>query len=234
MSETALEVIVLTAADAAAAERGGADRLEVVSAIEVGGLTPTVEEFARIRAATRLPLRVMLRTNGGYTITSEELATVCDEARALRRAGAEAFVCGFLTHEGTIDRAAMATILEAIAPCPWTFHRAFDHNSNLREAWDTVAALGADLILTSGAPADLPVGLDALGARASWQTPTLNWLAGGGLTIEQIPPLRKAGIAQFHVGRAVRLGMQWDQAIDEGAVRRVGEWASGRSGPVGW
>ncbi len=221
MGETALEVIVLTAEDAAAAERGGADRLEVVRAIEVGGLTPTVTEFARIRAATDLPLRVMLRTNGGYTITPDEVATVCDEARALRRAGAEAFVCGFLTPGGVIDRGAMGAVLDAIDPCPWTFHRAFDHAVDLQAAWANVAALGADLILTSGAPADLPAGLAALGARASWQTPTLRWLAGGGLTIDQIPPLRAAGIAQFHVGRAVRAGMRWDRAIDEGALRRV-------------
>ena len=225
-----LEVIVLTASDAAAAERGGAERLEVVSAIEVGGLTPSVEEFARIRAATSLPLRVMLRTNGGYTIDPVELAALRDAARALQRAGAEAFVCGFLTPAGAIDRAALDVLLLEIAPCPWTFHRAFDHAADQRAAWDTVAALGADLVLTSGAPADLPAGLDALAARAAWQTSSLRWLAGGGLTLEQIPRLRAAGITQFHAGRAVRSAGRWDRPIDEAAVRRVGEWASGRVG----
>ena len=226
MGGAVLEVIVLTAEDAAAAEHGGADRLEVVSAIEVGGLTPTLEEFARIRVATRLPLRVMLRTNGGYAITGEELAGLCEAAWALRRAGAEAFVCGFLAPDRTIDRAAMEAVLVTIAPYPWTFHRAFDHAADLRAAWETVATLGADLILTSGAPADLPAGLADLGARADWQTPTLRWLAGGGLTLDQIPPLRAAGIAQFHAGRAVRADARWDRPIDAGAVRAMREVVS--------
>ena len=218
-AEPILEVIVLSAADAAAAERGGADRLEVVRAIEVGGLTPSVEAFARIRAATRLPLRVMLRPNGGYGSAAAELAALCDEATALRQAGAGEFVCGFLTPEGAIDRAAVSAVAEVVAPCPWTFHRAFDHAVDAREAWGIVEALGADLILTSGAPADLPAGLAALCARAGWQTPALRWLAGGGLTVEQIPALRAAGIAQFHLGRAVRVGGRWDRPIDAGVVR---------------
>lgn len=216
---TILEVIAMSAADASAAERGGADRLEVVSAIEVGGLTPSLDVFTAIRAATRLPLRVMLRPNGGYGIDAAELSALCDDAAALRRAGAESFVCGFLTAAGTIDRAAMAAVLAAIGPCQWTFHRAFDHATDTGEAWAIVAALGADLILSSGTTADLPAGLPALCARAGWQTATLRWLAGGGLTLEQIPTLRAAGITQFHAGRAVRGNTSWDKPIDEGAVR---------------
>ncbi len=214
-----LEVIVMSAADAVAAERGGADRLEVVSAIEVGGLTPSLDVFKAIRAATRLPLRVMLRPNGGYGIDAAELTALCAEAAALRQAGAASFVCGFLTESGAIDHAAMVAVLAAIGPCPWTFHRAFDHAADTAEAWATVAELGADLILSSGTAADLPAGLPALCARARWQTDALRWLAGGGLTIEQIPSFRAAGITQFHAGRAVRAGISWDKPIDEDAVR---------------
>ena len=214
-----LEVIVMSAADAVAAERGGADRLEVVSAIEVGGLTPALDVFKAIRVATRLPLRVMLRPNGGYRIDAAELMALCAEATALRQAGAESFVCGFLTESGAIDRAAMNAVLAAIGTCRWTFHRAFDHAIDMQEAWATVVELGADLILSSGTAADLPAGLPALCARAGWQTDALRWLAGGGLTLEQVPVFRAAGITQFHAGRAVRVGMSWDAPIDERAVR---------------
>jgi len=218
---TILEVIAMSAADAASAERGGADRLEVVSAIAVGGLTPTLETFEEIRAATRLPLRVMLRPNGGFNCDTAELVALCDAAAALRRAGADAFVCGFLDESGAIDRAAMDAVVAAIGPCPWTFHRAFDHAVDPQEAWTTAAELGADLILSSGVPADLPVGLATLCARVGWQSETLRWLAGGGLMLDQLSPLREAGITQFHAGRAVRAGLSWDTPIDEGAVRAM-------------
>ena len=225
--KTVLEVIALSVADAIAAERGGVDRLELVSAIEVGGLTPALDVFTAIRAATRLPLRVMLRTNGGYGIAADELAALCADAAALRRAGAESFVCGFLTAAGTIDRDAMAAMLAAIGPCSWTFHRAFDHAIDTEAAWATVIELGADLILSSGVGADLPAGVPALCARAGWQTDRLRWLVGGGLTLDQVPTLRAAGIAQFHAGRAVRVGGSWDAPIDAKAVRVMREAIGG-------
>lgn len=225
--KTVLEVIALSAADAVAAERGGADRLELVSAIDVGGLTPALDLFTAVRAATRLPIRVMLRTNGAYGIAAAELETLCAEGVALREAGAESFVCGFLTAAGAIDRAAMAAVLAAIGPSPWTFHRAFDHATDTDVAWATVSELGADLVLSSGMAVDLPAGVPALCARAGWQTDDLRWLAGGGLTLDQIPTLRAAGITQFHAGRAVRAGASWDAPIDEAAVRVMRE-------TIGW
>jgi copper homeostasis protein len=227
---TMLEIIALDAEDARAATAGGADRLEIVSAIDLGGLTPTLATFERIRAATTLPLRVMLRTNGGYRIAPDELDVLCTAAAALRRAGADQFVLGFLDADGDIDRVAIAALGAVIAPCPWTFHRAFDQITvasatgagqvaDARAAWATVAALpGADLILSSGGPGELGAGVENYRARASWQTPGLRWLAGGGLEAAHIAPLRAAGIAQFHAGRLVRAGESWARPIDAAAV----------------
>jgi copper homeostasis protein len=222
MVETILEVIALDAADAVAATAGGADRLELVSAIDLGGLTPELVTFERIRAATALPLRVMLRTNGGFRIAPDELDALCGAAAALRRAGADQFVLGFVDAAGGIDRAAIAALDTVIAPCPWTFHRAFDRVADARAAWATVAALpGADLILSSGGPGELGAGLAAYRERAPWQTPGLRWLAGGGLEGTHIAPLRAAGIAQFHAGRLVRAGGDWARPVDAAATRAL-------------
>jgi len=221
-TETILEVIALDAADAIAATAGGAERLEIVSAIDLGGLTPTLATFEQIRAATDLPLRVMLRTNGGYRIAPDELDALCGAAAALRHAGADQFVLGFLDADGAIDRAAIAALGAVIAPCPWTFHRAFDQVAVARAAWATVAALpGADLILSSGGPGELAAGVAAYGERASWQTAGLRWLAGGGLETAHIAPLRAAGIAQFHAGRLVRADGSWTRPVDAAATRAL-------------
>jgi copper homeostasis protein len=71
-----IEVIVQTVDDARAAEDGGADRLEVVRAIDVGGLTPDLAVVAAIASATSLPLRVMLRENGGFETNPQEIAVM--------------------------------------------------------------------------------------------------------------------------------------------------------------
>ncbi len=222
--QTALEVIAASVADAVAATAGGADRLEVLRAIEVGGLTPPLETFARIRAATRLPLRVMLRTNGGFGIDAAELDTLCREATALRAAGADQFVLGFLTPDGALDLAAIGAVLATIAPCRWTLHHAFDHATDRRAAWEVASSLpDLDLVLSGGEQGDLAVGLDALCDRAGWATGRVRWLAGGSLTLAHIPRLRAVGIGQFHAGRAARDAGRWDRPIDPGVVRALRE-----------
>ena len=67
MKRPLLEVIVQTLADAREAARGGADRLEVVRALEDGGLTPPLALVQEIAAEVSLPLRVMVRENAGYS-----------------------------------------------------------------------------------------------------------------------------------------------------------------------
>ena len=224
MSATLLEVIALSPEDARAARDGGADRLEVVSAIDVGGLTPSLRQFQRIRAAVDLPLRVMLRTNDGFEISARELERLLEQVRDLRIAGADQFVFGFLDSSGTLDLNAIGAIQGAIAPCPWTLHHAFDHALDARIAWNTASSLShLDCVLSGGVQGDLGQGLSTLCERAAWQTGNLKWLAGGGLILERIGRLRAAGICNFHVGRAARHGHSWSKPVNPAAIARLKE-----------
>src|SRR4051812_43008596 len=127
MSRPILEVIALDADDARAAQAGGADRLELVTDMAADGLTPSLETFARIRAAVDLPLRVMLRAADGFAAGGAgALDALAARAHALRAAGAEEFVLGFLDADGLPDLAAVAALTDAVPGCPWTFHRAVD------------------------------------------------------------------------------------------------------------
>ena len=215
-----LEVIAMGPEDARAAERGGADRLELVREIGVGGLTPDVAVFAQIRAATKLPLRVMLRSNGGFTATEAEVAQLCHEAAALRREGADQFVLGFLDGAKLLDLGAIKALVAAIAPCPWTLHHAFDHAADQRAAWEAALTLPrVDHVLSGGIRGDLSAGSDLLCGRVDWQTPGLRWLAGGGMTLDYVAPLRAAGLERDHVGKTARFGHDWAQPVSEEAVR---------------
>ena len=86
-----LEVIATTVADALTAERGGADRLEIVSAMEHDGLTPNLALTRRIRDAVSIPLRVMLRPQAGFAISPEALDTLIDTAHQFQAAGIDQF-----------------------------------------------------------------------------------------------------------------------------------------------
>ncbi|MFB7476750.1 copper homeostasis protein CutC [Kitasatospora sp. NPDC056184] len=222
MSRPIFEVIALTPQDAQAAESGGADRLELVTDMAADGLTPSVEDFARIRAAVEIPLRVMLRVRDGFA--PGDLDELRVRAAALRAEGADEFVFGFLDAGGGVDLAATEAVAEAVAGCRWTFHRAIDHSADRAAVRAAVGALpGLDTFLTSGAAGGVDAGRDVLLAelaRAGEPGYTQRILIGGGLRAEHLPGLLAAGFDAFHVGGAVRVD-GWRSPVD---AAKVAEW----------
>ena len=121
-----LEVIVQSVADAAEAEAGGADRLEVVREIERDGLTPPLDLVRSIIAATSLPLRVMVRESDGFGITGPRELIALQRAFAdLADLGVHGAVVGF-ARDGALDLDLMASVLAVAPGLPVTLHRAFD------------------------------------------------------------------------------------------------------------
>jgi copper homeostasis protein len=220
MATPVLEVIATSVEDGITAVRGGATRLEVVSAMEADGLTPDPELVKRLRDAVHVPLRVMLRQRDDFRLVPGELDALAEAAAAHRAAGVDGFVIGFLTPQRELDSNALQMLAEATGGAPWTLHRAFDHVRSPRDAFEAAATLpGIDVILSAGSPDGVGHGLETLRERADWQTAAVRWLAGGGLLPEHVPPLLAAGITQFHTGRAVRLGGRWDAPVDSALVR---------------
>src|SRR5690606_34723996 len=117
-----------------------------------------------------LPQMVLLRSSArpgaGYTITPTELEDLKKRARELADAGAAGFVFGFLTADGAVDLAATEALIGAVAPLPWTFHRAVDHAADVQAAWRAVRLLpNLATIRTAGAATGVADGLPVLRAR---------------------------------------------------------------------
>ncbi|KAF4410511.1 MULTISPECIES: copper homeostasis protein CutC [Streptomyces] len=220
MSRPMLEVIALDPADAVAAQAGGADRLELVTDIAADGLTPSRETFAAVRAATDLPLRVMLRTADGFA--AGDVDALCALAEGLLAEGADAFVLGFLDHEGRPDLVAVEMLIAVIEGCRWTFHRAVDRTVDRDALRKELADLpGLDTYLTAGAPTGVDDGLPVLLAEAAQAgqpgyEPRL--MAGGGLRLDHVPRLLAGGVDAFHIGGAARPA-GWDAPVSADAVR---------------
>ncbi|NUP51668.1 MAG: copper homeostasis protein CutC [Catenulispora sp.] len=220
-----LEVIAVDADDARAAVAGGADRLELVSEMRHAGFAPSVETFEAVRAAVTIPVRVMIRRREGFSSGGVQgVAELVHTAEALRRAGAEEFVLGWLDPDGTVDIEAVRAVLDTLGGAKWTFHKAIDA-TNLRDAvYDAVRKLpGLDTVLSSGGFPAAGDGTEVLAAEAERERvlggPRV--LVGGGLTPEAVPGLRAAGLDAFHVGTAVRADGTWESPVD---VEKVAEW----------
>lgn len=223
-----LEVIALDAEDAVAAQAGGADRLELVTDMAADGLTPPLAVFRSIRDAVRIPLRVMLRVADGFA--AGDIGVLVERARAMRAAGAEEFVLGFLDQDGHADLVAVERLVAELNGCPWTFHRAIDRAADRDVLRKHLADLpGLDTYLTAGSPSGVDAGMETLLAEAERSElpgyePRI--MVGGGLRLDHLPRLRAAGIDAFHIGSAARPD-GWGGPVDAGAVR---EWREALDG----
>lgn len=212
-----LEVIACSVEDAVAAERGGADRLELISHYEVGGLTPPLELVQEVLAAVSIPVRVMLRDDESFCITDEQKKeALCRCARSLNELRIEGLVLGFLRQPGPgIDHDLLSRVLESAPDLKATFHRA---SEELPDPGEAIEALKRhrqiDYLLTSGGPGPW-AGKAAL--LADWERrarPEQTILVGGGVDEEAIRILRReTPLTAFHVGQAVREDRRIDGAV---------------------
>jgi copper homeostasis protein len=210
-----LEVIVCSVEDAVAAEQGGANRLEIISHYEAGGLTPSFDLVREITSTVKIPARVMLRESEPFVVTDEaEIESVEAAARAFAKLPIDGFVLGFLkeTPDGMragalgIDRDLLSRILACAPNLKATFHRAFE------ELPDPIAAIGElkrhpqiDCVLSRGYGEAWTA---ELGRFVQWERsarPEIGMLLGGGVDQDAVKIFCKAStIRAFHVGRAVR------------------------------
>lgn len=159
-----LEVCVDSYASAMAAIAGGADRLELCSALSVGGLTPSAALLWQIRRISGIPIRCLMRPRGGdFLYTKEEIAQMAMEMAALRNAGADGFVIGCLTADGELDGSAMEPLLAAAAGMGLTLHRCIDVSRNPEDTCRKAAQLGFDTVLTSGGAGKCLDGMETIG-----------------------------------------------------------------------
>ena len=147
-----LEVCVASLDDVDAAERGGADRLELNAALGLGGLTPSLGALIEVKQTTRLPVVAMIRPRpGGFAYSPADLRVMERDADLCLQHDAEGLAFGFLKDDGRVDESRCRAFLSRIPTGRESvFHRAFDVTPDPFEALETLIGLGLTRILTSG------------------------------------------------------------------------------------
>ena len=226
-----LEIIACTVADAVAAAEGGADRIELISHYEVGGLTPPLELVREVLAAVTIPVRVMLRDEESFFVTAEAAREqLCHTARELSRLPIEGIVLGFLRHEEPqgrvgIDFGLLERVLAAAPNLRFTFHRASEALPAPGDAIDLLKPYHSiDTLLTSGGPEPWPAKVPRLTEWVHRGAPQQTILVGGGVDEEAIAALRPATPLQaYHIGQAVREGRRVDGPVRAHEVARIAD-----------
>jgi len=159
-----LEITVDSLTSARAAVTGGADRLELCSALAVGGLTPYAELLRQIRQESDLPVRCLIRPRAGdFLYTVEEIQMMAEQIDHLRTLGADGFVIGCLDAGGNLDVRAMGPLLKAAEGTGLTLHRCIDVSRDPSETYLAAGRAGFDTVLTSGAAGNCLAGIETIG-----------------------------------------------------------------------
>lgn len=205
-----LELAVENADGVRLAAAVGAARVELCTALaETDGVTPGVGAVEQACAAG-LPVHVLVRPRpGGFVYTTEELDVIERDVSASLRAGAAGVVVGFLAADGGPDQASARRIVDAARECnpaaEVTFHRAFDAalaaGTGPADALSRLERAGVDRVLTSGGAPDCGSGLPVLRQLVGLgreHSPSLQIMAGGGVTVGLVPALVDAGVHAIH------------------------------------
>jgi copper homeostasis protein len=208
-----LEICVEDPAGIADAVAGGADRLELCSALELGGLTPSAALIDHA-VASGLPVHPMIRPRAGdYVLQPGEAELIAADIRHAVSRGAAGVVVGALQPDGTLDLDAMARFREAARDAVAVLHRAIDLCADPVVAVEQACALGYDKILSSGGAVSAPEGSATLARMVAVARGRISIMAGAGVRPDNVAALiASTGVGEVH-GSASRVGPQPDEKV---------------------
>ncbi len=201
-SRVLVEVCVDSVASAAAAERGGAARVELCSSLIEGGVTPSSGLIEVTRSAVSLPIHVMIRPRGGdFCYEDDEFEIMQRDIAVAKELGANGVVLGVLNLHGNVDVTRTRQLADLARPLSVTFHRAFDMTADLFAALNDVCSAGVDRVLTSGGEAASLQGQKTIAQLVQKSGGRVVVMPGSGIKPENARSLvARTGVKEIHLG----------------------------------
>lgn len=217
MARRLLEVAANSLASALAAQAGGADRVELCTGLELGGLTPSMAQIAQVRERLSIPLYVLIRPRAGdFLYNDDELDVMQHDIETCLSLGCDGVVFGVLDADARVDVARCKSLLSAAGGMGVTFHRAFDMARELPRALEDVVALGAERVLTSGGAVSAIDGADTIRQLIGQAAGRIVVMPGAGVRAANIAGLAQAtGASEIHASAKGVLpsGMHWSNPV---------------------
>lgn len=201
MGKFTLEVCADSVESVLAAERGGADRIELCQNIIIGGTSPSESMFLEVRKNSNIRLHALLRPRfGDFCYTEHEFQILKTEVKRFRELGADGVVIGMLKPDGTLDVEHLKELMDETGDMSVTLHRAFDVCRDPMEALEQAISLGFDTILTSGQEDSCGKGTTLLKQLVEKSARRIQIMAGAGVNADVIRPIyEKTGITTYHM-----------------------------------
>ncbi|HWE36266.1 MAG TPA: copper homeostasis protein CutC [Isosphaeraceae bacterium] len=199
-SRVLLETCIASVADARAASSGGADRLELNSALWLGGLTPSLGLLIEVKAAVALPVIAMARPRpGGFRYDEGDYRVLRRDVDLMLAHGADGIAFGILNDDGTIDLDRTRVVVRQVGDRAAVFHRAFDVVPDPFVALEQLIDLGVRRVLTSGQQESAYNGIPLLADLIRLAAGRIEVLPAGGInrfTVKDV--IDRTGCDQVH------------------------------------
>ncbi|OOG38677.1 copper homeostasis protein CutC [Rhodanobacter sp. C05] len=223
-----LEIAANSVASALAAQEVGAGRVELCTALELGGLTPSHAQIALAREHLRIPLYVLIRPRAGDFLYSDiECEVMLRDIEACVALGCDGVVFGALDADGEVDRPRCRALVSAAGNLGVTFHRAFDLTRDPLSSLGDLIELGCERVLTSGGQPTALEGAELIRQLVELSTGRIVVMPGAGVDAGNIGKLQEmTGANEFHASakRQHSSGMRWQPSLL--TDMQGGEWRS--------
>lgn len=195
-----LEVCVDSLQSALIAQKAGADRIELCSALELGGLSPSPGLLRRVRDALSIDVNVLIRPRAGdFCYTEAEQETMLGDICFAKSCGVNGIVSGALNPDGELDLNTLFRLIKASGDLSFTFHRAFDYCCDQYKMLEMLAISSVDRILTSGGQSSAMQGAGRLLHLQSEVAGRIIILAGGGINSQNAKAIANiSGVQELH------------------------------------
>ncbi|MDR2834620.1 MAG: copper homeostasis protein CutC [Bacteroidales bacterium] len=195
-----IEICCDSIASARNAKIGGADRIELCSAINTGGVTPSHGIVKKVKEILNIPINVLIRPRpGNFCYSEEEFEIILSDIEFCKEMKVNGIVSGILLKNGRVDIERTKILLEKSYPIEFTFHRAIDNSFDYIKNIETLINLGVKRILTSGNYSSISKGLENLTQIQSLFGDKITIMPGGGINLKNIYSLIKIGFSEIHL-----------------------------------
>lgn len=221
-----IEIIATCLDDAIKIEKNGGDRIELISALTEGGLTPSYGLIKKVLENVNIPVNIMIRPHAKYfTYSKRDIDTMIEDIEMVKKLGANGIVLGVMDENGNVDEEYLKLLLRHAGELEITFHKAIDESVDIIKSISILKKYPQiKRILTSGGVGKIEDNLYTINKMVSESNNEVIIMLGGGLTFDNVVHIiNTTKVSEVHFGTAVRVDSNPFGDIDENELRSMVE-----------